>query len=75
VWQLIAGLDGAITAEKPFLVVKEDPERGKLMIANMVEQVDVIQRLLQPFMPATAQKIEEAIKLNKKPDNLFPRKE
>jgi hypothetical protein len=31
--------------------------------------------MLNPFMPATNEKLKSAILANKKPENLFPRKE
>lgn len=75
VWKLIGELDKELTATKPFAVVKEDAEKGKAMIANMITRLYVIARLLQPIVPATSNALKEAILANKKPANLFPRKE
>ncbi len=75
VWKLIGDLDKELTAEKPFVVVKEDPEKGKAMIANLATRLYVIARLLQPIIPATSDTLKAAILANKKPANLFPRKE
>ncbi len=75
IWKLIGDLDKELTAEKPFAVVKEDPTKGKAMIAAMVARLYVIARLLQPIIPATSNAIKAAILANKKPANLFPRKE
>ena len=75
IWQLIKVLDGRLTAEKPFAVVKEDAERGRSMIAELATELYLIARLLQPFMPSTSDAIKAAVLANKKPDNLFPRKE
>ncbi len=75
VWKLIGELDKELTAEKPFAVVKEDPEKGKAMISNLVTRLYVIARLLQPIIPATSNTLKAAILANKKPANLFPRKE
>ena len=73
IWEHIAGLDEYITNEKPFSVVKNDPQGGKEMISSCVKQLFAIANMLAPFMPETSQKIVEAIKANKKPENLFPR--
>ncbi len=75
VWKLIGELDKELTDTKPFSVVKEDPERGKAMIAAMTARLYVIARLLQPIIPTTSNAIKSAILANKKPENLFPRKE
>lgn len=74
-WKLIGELDKELTSTKPFAVVKEDPEKGKAMIANMVTRLYVIARLLQPIIPTTSNALKAAILENKKPANLFPRKE
>lgn len=75
VWQRIAKLDKELTETKPFMVVKTDPEKGKAMIADMVLELAQIAMLLEPFMPATSAAILAAVRENKKPENLFPRKE
>lgn len=75
VWKLIGDLDKELTDTKPFSVVKEDPEKGKAMIAAMTARLYVIARLLQPIIPTTSNTIKAAILANKKPENLFPRKE
>ena len=75
VWKLIGELDKELTDTKPFSVVKEDPEKGRAMITSMIERLYHVARLLQPFMPATSDAIKQAILTNKKPTNLFPRKE
>lgn len=75
VWQNIAALDTRITHEKPFAVVKEDQEKGKTLIAELVMELSSIVQLLRPFMPETAETLAHAIAANKKPPVLFPRLE
>lgn len=75
VWDDIAALDGRIQETQPFKVVKEDKEKGKEIIAELVIRLYKIGRMLYPIMPTANRVIKEAIKANKKPDNLFPRKE
>ena len=73
IWFFIQQADEKIAKEKPFDLVKTDKEQAKLKIAKSVEEVSTIGQLLAPFMPETSKKILEAIKKNKKPENLFPR--
>jgi len=73
VWERIAALNLRLTNEKPFAVVKENPEEGKRIIAECLFELYVIARMLQPFMPSTSDAIKAAILANKKPENLFPR--
>lgn len=75
VWGRIATLDQRITNDAPFKVVKEDPEKGKAMITEMVKELAAIDLLLEPILPETSKKIIEAVVANKKPENLFPRKD
>ena len=75
IWQRISRLDGRLTTEKPFAVVKTSIDEGRRIIAECVTELYEIARLVQPFMPATSDKIKAAILANKKPENFFPRKE
>lgn len=75
VWGKIAALDQKITDTAPFKVVKEDPERGREIITELVHELAAIDLLLEPLLPQTSRKIIEAIMANKKPENLFPRKD
>lgn len=75
VWSRIAALDQRITNDAPFKVVKEDVEKGRAIITDMVKELAAIDLLLEPILPETSKKIIEAIVANKKPENLFPRKD
>ncbi len=75
VWQRIQALDQKITAEAPFKVVKEDAQKGKAIITELVTELAAIDLMLEPLVPQTSKKIIEAIMANKKPENLFPRKD
>ena len=74
-WQRIAALDQKITETAPFKVVKENPEAGRVLIAECATELYKIAWLLHVFMPETNAAIKAAILANKKPANLFPRKE
>lgn len=75
VWKRIAELDAKITETAPFKVVKEDAAKGKALIAELVKELAYIDLMLEPILPETSKKIIEAIVANKKPENLFPRKD
>lgn len=75
VWELIGALDKELTDTKPFVVVKEDAEKGREMITSLARRLHEIARLLEPFMSTTSETIKAAVLANKKPENLFPRKE
>ncbi len=75
VWSRIQSLDQQITETAPFKVIKTDPEKGKSLIANLVQELALIDLMLEPLLPQTSLKIIEAIMANQKPQNLFPRKD
>src|SRR3989338_5264684 len=76
VWHKIVELDKKIQATEPFKVVKTDPEKGKKLISEMVVELYVIARMLNPLLPETNVKLKELIKANKKPETpLFLRKD
>ena len=73
IWEHIQKLDNKIAEEKPFSVIRENEEEGKRMINECVRELFWIATMLTPLMPETSQKIIDAIAINKKPENLFPR--
>ena len=75
VWEHIQKLDQKITETAPFKVVKTDVEAGKKLIFDLTQDLYLIALLLEPFLPDTAKKIQAAIVDNKKPENLFVRKD
>ncbi len=72
-WSNIQSMDQQITETEPYKIVKTDREEGVRIITSLVVELFAIARLLQPFMPATSQIILEAVKTNKKPENIFSR--
>ncbi|PIR82709.1 methionine--tRNA ligase [Candidatus Kaiserbacteria bacterium CG10_big_fil_rev_8_21_14_0_10_59_10] len=75
VWGRVQALDQKITETEPFKLVKADVEKGRALIAELAVELYAIGRMLNPLMPGTSAKIEEAVLSNKKPETLFPRKE
>lgn len=75
VWERIKLLDQQITDTAPFKVIKINPVEGKELISALTQELYLVGRMLNPFMPETSKKIKEAIVANKKPNNLFARKD
>jgi len=75
VWSEIQRLDRKIVETEPFKLVKTNPAEGKVLIAELARELYLTVRMLNPFMPHTNSVIKQAILANKKPANLFPRKE
>ncbi len=73
VFERIQKADARITSEEPFKLVKTDAEAGKRIISELVAEVYWIGRFLHAFLPVTSDAIKDAVKENKKPENLFPR--
>jgi len=74
IWQKISELDLLIQETQPFKLVKENKEKAVEIIKDLVVKLYNIANLLESFLPETSQKIKEAIKINKKPEEpLFPR--
>lgn len=75
VWEKIKRLDQFIDKEKPWELVKTQNKKIKDVLAHAADQIQEIAGLLEPFLPETAQKIEEQFKgpkiVAQKP--LFPR--
>lgn len=73
VWKRIGVLDARIQETQPFKVVKENPEQGRKMIAELATDLYGIAELLHSFMPTTSEAIKAAMLENKKPETLFAR--
>ena len=73
VWSRIGLLDERITNEEPFKLVKIESEKAKIIIQELVQELYLIARLINPVMPETSAIIKNAVLTNKKPDNLFNR--
>ena len=67
VWEWIQALDQRIQTEEPYKT------KDKKVIAELAKSVCAIGNMLAPFMPNTSGKIIDAVKANKKPENLFAR--
>ncbi len=74
VWRSVQDLDALIQEQKPFAVVKTDTARAQRQITHLVTEIARIAHRLAPFLPETSEKILAAVRANKKPETLFPRK-
>lgn len=68
IWELISWCDRYINKEKPW----EGKENSEEVILNLLFAIESIAELLMPFLPETAEKIQEASS-KIKPVTLFPR--
>jgi methionyl-tRNA synthetase len=73
IWVLIQRLDERITETEPFKLIKTDEAAAKVIIGELRAELLHIGRLLLPSMPKTSTIIRQAVRANKKPDNLFAR--
>jgi len=73
IWSLVGDLDQYIADTEPFKLVKTDLEAAKKHLTILVQKLHFIGTELTPIMPKTSAIILEAVKLNKKPENLFGR--
>ncbi len=62
IWRKITKVDQFINEEKPWELLKTDPGRCKSVLAHCVDQIQEMAILLQPFMPATSNKITKQFK-------------
>lgn len=75
IWEHIAKGDEYMTEHAPYKSIKEEStkEAAKDDIAILVKHVAKIAAHLAPLMPSTSEAILNAVRENKKPENLFPR--
>jgi methionyl-tRNA synthetase len=66
VWEVINHVNKYIDAMAPWVLAKSDPERLKTVISNIVDVLKIISGLIWPFMPQSAENIQEQLGLEKK---------
>jgi len=75
IWQKIKFIDGKIQEEEPFKVAKDNLSKAQEMVVDYLVGLWEIANLSEIFIPETAKKIQDLIKLNKAPEEpLFLRK-
>ncbi|MCA9365623.1 methionine--tRNA ligase [Candidatus Kaiserbacteria bacterium] len=75
IWQRIGDVDLEIQKTEPFKLIKTDQDAAVRKVQFLVDEVYRIAFEVGPYMPETSKTIIEAIKANKKPENLFARLE
>ncbi len=76
IWKAITDADQLIQEKAPFKLVKTDRAAGQAVIADLVQRVYSIAKMLEPIMPQTSAAIQGIVIGHKMPDApLFLRKE
>ncbi len=77
IWEVVNEGNRLIDAEKPWELAKSDPERLQTVLGKLVAQIRLVAYLLNPYLPATADQLEQAFNADtiKKLQPLFPRLE
>jgi len=72
VWQLIGFCDEQIEKTKPWELIKNDKDKAKQIISQLLTVIREVANLIEPFIPETSEKILKQVKKNKAAA-LFPR--
>lgn len=79
IWEEISHLDAFITDREPYKGIKSDDDeeiaQAKQDVAYLVLRLYDIAHMLKPFMPETAQKMQNILEEGEDPEPLFERKE
>jgi methionyl-tRNA synthetase len=67
IWDIVSGSDKIIQERQPFKKIKTDKNEGEKDIKELLARLNIIAKLLVPFMPETSKKIFELIQDNKMP--------
>lgn len=69
VWELISHINKYIDTMAPWVLAKSDPERLKTVICHIFETLRIVAGLVWPFMPESAEKIQEQLGLSRQGEN------
>lgn len=79
IWEHVQKGDAYIQETEPFKKIKsanpDEVAAGKAVIVKLVQHLNTLAHYVAPCMPTTAAIIIEAVRENKKPENLFSRLE
>lgn len=73
IWKQIQMMDEDIQKKEPFKKIKTAPLEAREDIHDLLARLARVAVQLAPFLPQTSSIILDAIRANKKPENLFPR--
>lgn len=63
VWEIIGRVNKYIDSMAPWVLAKSDMNRLKIVMSNIMETLKIVSVLLWPFMPKTAEKIQNLLGL------------
>ena len=66
IWEVIGNVNKYIDTMAPWVLAKTDKERLSTVIFYIIETLKIISVLIWPFMPGSAEKIQEQLGLSKK---------
>ncbi|HPQ29088.1 MAG TPA: methionine--tRNA ligase [Desulfobacteraceae bacterium] len=70
VWDVIGRVNKYIDTMAPWVLAKSDPDRLSTVIFHIMESIKIISALVWPFMPESAEKIQDQLGLARKGMNL-----
>ena len=70
IWELVSFCDKYIEEKKPWAI--KDKDENEIVFSNIIYSLKNMSQMLKPFLPDTAEKMEEQIKTFR-PEPLFPR--
>ena len=70
IWEVIGKVNRYIDTMAPWVLAKSDKERLSTVIFHIVETLKIISVLIWPFMPESAEKIQDQLGLSKNGQNL-----
>ncbi len=73
IWKIISEANVRIDAEKPWDLVKTDPEKTAKILSNLLDTMSDIAGLIAPFMPETSERMIKQLHTGQQ-EPLFPRK-
>ncbi|MBI4709202.1 MAG: methionine--tRNA ligase [Candidatus Portnoybacteria bacterium] len=73
IWAQVAWANKYIEEKKLWELVKNDPEEGEKVLAELLSLISEISDALTPFMPETAEKIKNILSGGESGEILFPR--
>lgn len=66
IWDLISGLNKYIDSTTPWVLAKSDPGRLATVMFHLIESLRVVSGLIWPFMPGTAEKLQELLRMKRR---------
>lgn len=70
IWDVIGKLNKYIDTMAPWVLAKSDRARLSTVMYNILESLKIISALLWPFMPGTAEKMQQSLGLSKSGEDL-----